>query len=54
MLGEMYKGQSSFGQIRQMLEKDCGMALKNIYACLHDSAGRAVQTDALWVKPQWL
>ncbi len=54
MLGEMYKGQSSFGQIRQMLEKDCGMALKNIYPCLHDSAGRAVQTDALWVKPQWL
>jgi len=51
MLGDMYKGQSSFGDIRHLLEKDCGMVLKNIYPCLHDKAGRAVQMDALWVKP---
>jgi FkbM family methyltransferase len=54
MLGEMYKGQSSFEQIRQMLEKDCGLVLKNIYPCLHDSAGRAVQMDALWIKSDLL
>jgi FkbM family methyltransferase len=54
MLGHMYKGQSSFGDIRNLLEKDCGLVLKNIYPCLHDSAGRVVQMDALWVKPEWL
>jgi FkbM family methyltransferase len=50
MLGDMYKGQSSFGEMRSLLEKECGLALKNIYPCLHDSVGRAVQMDALWVK----
>lgn len=50
MLGDMYKGQSSFGDIRNLLEKDCGLTLKNIYPCLHDEAGRAVQMDALWVR----
>lgn len=50
MLGDMYKGQSSFGEMRSLLEKDCGLALKNIYPCLHDSVGRAVQMDALWVR----
>jgi FkbM family methyltransferase len=54
MLGNMYQGQSSFEEIRRLLEKDCGMILKNIYPCLHDEAGRAVQMDALWVKPQFL
>jgi FkbM family methyltransferase len=54
MLGDMYKGQSSFGDIRSLLEKECGMVLRNIYPCLHDSAGRAVQMDALWVKPEQL
>jgi FkbM family methyltransferase len=54
MLGAMYKGQSSFAEIRSLLEKDCGLVLKNIYPCLHDSAGRAVQMDALWVKAEWL
>jgi len=54
MLGDMYKGQSSFEEIRQLLEGECDMVLKNIYPCLHDEAGRAVQMDALWVKPQFL
>jgi FkbM family methyltransferase len=54
MLGNMYQGQSSFEEIRRLLEKDCRMILKNIYPCLHDEAGRAVQMDALWVKPQFL
>ena len=54
MLGDMYRGQSSFADIRLLLEKDCGLVLKNIYPCLHDSAGRAVQMDALWVKQEYL
>jgi FkbM family methyltransferase len=54
MLGDMYKGQSSFADIRSLLERDCGLVLKNIYPCLHDKSGRAVQMDALWVKPEWL
>lgn len=54
MLGDMYRGQSSFAEIRSLLEKDCGLVLKNIYPCLHDKSGRAVQMDALWVKPAWL
>jgi FkbM family methyltransferase len=53
MLGKMYKGQFSFDQIRKLLEDDCGMVLANLYPCLHDSEGRAVQMDALWVKPQF-
>lgn len=54
MLGDMYKGQTSFGAMRALLEKDCGLVLKNIYPCLHDTAGRAVQMDVLWVKPERL
>jgi FkbM family methyltransferase len=54
MLGDMYKGQSSFAEIRSLLEKDCGLVLKNIYPCLHDKSRQAVQMDALWVKPEWL
>jgi FkbM family methyltransferase len=54
MLGSMYKGQSSFGEIRAILEGDCGLVLKNTYPCLHDKAGRAVQMDALWVKREFL
>lgn len=54
MLGDMYKGQSSFGEIRKWLEKDCGLVLQNIFPCLHDKTGRAVQMDALWVKREFL
>ena len=54
MLGNMYSGQASFEELRSMLENECGLVLKNIYPCLHDSSGRAVQFDALWVKPAFL
>jgi len=54
MLSNMYRDQSSFGELSALLEGDCGMVLQNIYPCLHDSRGRAVQFDALWVKPQFL
>lgn len=52
MLGEMYQGQSDFPGLRKLLEKDCGMILHNIYPCLHDDQGRAVQLDALWIRPE--
>jgi len=42
MLGDMYKGQSSFGEIRDLLEKDCGLVLQNVFHCLHDKTGQAV------------
>ena len=54
MLGNMYSGQASFEELRNMLENECGLVLKNIYPCLHDPSGRAVQFDALWVKPAFL
>ena len=49
MLGDMYTGQSSFGDMRNLLENDCGLVLRNVYPCLHDKTGRAVQMDVLWV-----
>jgi FkbM family methyltransferase len=54
MLGNMYRGQTSFGELSTLLESECGMVLQEIYPCLHDPNGRAVQFDALWVKPQFL
>jgi FkbM family methyltransferase len=54
MLGNMYRGQTSFGELSTLLESECGMVLQDIYPCLHDPKGRAVQFDALWVKPQFL
>jgi hypothetical protein len=28
--------------------------LRNVFPCLHDKAGQAVQMDALWVKREFL
>lgn len=49
-LAPMYKGQSSFWEIHDHLQRG-GFVLKEIYPCLHDGRGRAVQTDALWIRP---
>jgi len=54
MLDGMYEGQATFQEIRDLLEGDCGMVLRNLYPCLHDREGRAVQFDALWVQPSLL
>ena len=54
MLDGMYEGQPSFQELRDLLEGDCGLVLRNMYPCLHDREGRAVQFDALWVQPQVL
>lgn len=50
MLGDMYQGQSDFLFLRNLLERDCGLTLHNIYPCLQDAKGRAVQMDVLWVR----
>lgn len=54
MLDGMYEGQATFPELRDLLEGKCGMALRNVYPCLHDRTGRAVQFDALWVRTDLL
>jgi len=54
MLGSMYENQASFEELRQLLEDQCGLVLREIYPCLHDKRGKAVQADALWVKAEAL
>ena len=51
MLGDMYQGQADFTSMRKLLEGECGLILHEVYPCLQDSSGKAVQTDALWIKP---
>lgn len=51
MLGQMYHEQADFSTLRDLLEQQCGLVLHNIYPCLHDAKGKAVQMDALWVRP---
>jgi FkbM family methyltransferase len=53
-LDEMYEGQPSFQELRDLLEGNCGLVLHNVYPCLHDRDGRAIQLDALWVSPKVL
>jgi FkbM family methyltransferase len=54
MLGHMYENQASFGELRDLLENQCGLVLRDIYPCLHDTQGVAVQADALWVNAEAL
>jgi FkbM family methyltransferase len=49
MLGHMYEHQASFEELRALLENQCGLVLRDIYPCLHDKSGVAVQADALWI-----
>jgi hypothetical protein len=51
MLGDMYQGQADFASLRKLLEAECGLILHKIYPCLQDATGRAVQMDALWIRP---
>jgi len=48
-LAPMYKGQTTFFELHERLTKEYGFYLQDIYPCLHDKTGRAVQTDALWI-----
>lgn len=51
MLSPMYSGQTDFGAVHERLTTELGFVLRNIYPCLHNDSGKAVQADALWVKP---
>jgi len=51
MLGDMYQGQADFASMRKLLEDECGLILHKVYPCLQDSSGKAVQMDALWIRP---
>ncbi len=53
-LSPMYKDQNSFADLNDRLSGDYGFSLYNMYPCLRDSFGRAVQVDALWVKDDLL
>lgn len=48
-LQPMYKGQHGFMEINELMT-DYGFFLHNVYPCMHDSEGRALQLDALWIK----
>ena len=53
MLGDMYQGQADFTSMRKLLEEECGLILHKVYPCLQDSSGKAVQMDALWIRPRF-
>ena len=53
-LRRMYRGQPIFDELNNVLEGNFNMVLRNIYRCLHDTEGRVLQTDALWIKHRFL
>lgn len=53
-ISPMYKGQLDLCSMHQLLVQELGFVLHNIYPCFHDRQGRALQTDALWIKEAYL
>lgn len=53
-IAPMYQGQADFCRLHQILTGELNFALHNIYPCFHDNLGRALQTDALWIKEDYL
>lgn len=53
-ISPMYMGQLDFCSMHEMLVNEFGFVLHNIYPCFHDRSGRALQTDALWIKEEHL
>lgn len=47
----MYQGQADIWTLHRRLRDEFGFALRQIYPCMMNEAGKAVQTDALWVSP---
>ncbi len=52
-IASMYEGQTDFCELHKRMV-ELGFALHNIYPCFHDKQGRALQTDALWIKETFL
>ncbi len=53
-IAAMYEGQTDFCSLHKTLTDELGFVLHNIYPCFHDQSGRALQTDALWIKEDFL
>lgn len=53
-LSPIYRGQISFTELHERLTGEFGFVLHNVYPCMQDAAGRAVQLDALWIKEEAL
>lgn len=50
-IAPMYDGQIDFFRLNQRLAEEAGLVLHETYPCMHDKSGRAIQTDALWIRP---
>lgn len=48
---DMYAEQATFAQVNQTLTEGLGFVIKDIYPCLHDASGKALQCDIMWAKP---
>lgn len=48
-LAPMYRNQIDFFELNRILTKELGFVLHNVYPCLQDRHGRALQTDAMWI-----
>ena len=53
-LDAMYTGQCGFGELHRRITDEFSFSLRNVYPCMHDGRGRAVQLDALWVNERLL
>jgi FkbM family methyltransferase len=49
-LEPMYKGQASFLEIQSVLTEELGLALHEVFPCLKDATGRALQFDVMYLR----
>ncbi|MEM6468416.1 MAG: FkbM family methyltransferase [Planctomycetota bacterium] len=49
-IAPMYEGQATFDELHQTLTRKFDFSLANIYPCFRSPGGRALQTDALWLR----
>jgi FkbM family methyltransferase len=53
-ISNMYVDQTDFFRLHEKLCGELPFVLRNVYPCFHDSHGRALQTDALWINESFL
>jgi len=53
-IAPMYKHQADLFDLNRTLTKELGFVLANIYPCMLDARGIAIQTDALWINKRYL
>jgi len=49
-IAPMYEAQIAFDELHRRLTTEFNFELANIYPCFRDRSGKALQTDALWVR----